>query len=166
MNITPEQKKKIVQLFLQAFFTLALGLAAIFGYNSLTPAPQPIESLGLQPIRHNNPETFSQGVTFNGAVVATVIRINSTPVVPFATPQSTATAQPTATQVPFIIRGGTQASYTSGSTITHTFSSAPTWCLVFPNQSITATLTIGAATFSTDMATTASPIYWECGKAP
>ncbi len=62
------------------------------------------------------------------------------------------------------VRGGTSATYTSGAAITHGFASAPNWCLMGPARDVTSTLTIGATTFSSDMASVATPIYWVCGK--
>lgn len=62
------------------------------------------------------------------------------------------------------IKYGTASSYTSGAAITHSFATTPTACLLFPVRDVTSTLTLGATTFSSDMATAAEPIYWFCGK--
>ena len=177
MNLTEKQWEWI------RWFAV-VALIAVFGFLGIqapiavpvTPQADDFNVLGLQPIKHTNPETFSQSVTFSGAVAATVIKVNSTPVF-WATPiptyaysaptaVNTATPIPTATALPFVIRGGTEATYTSNAAITHGFAAAPTWCSIFPNQSITATLSITTTTFSSDMASTSSPIYWQCGKAP
>jgi len=62
------------------------------------------------------------------------------------------------------IKYGTAASYTQGASITHGFATTPTMCMIWPNQNITSTLTMVASTFSSNMQTTGSPIYWLCGK--
>lgn len=62
------------------------------------------------------------------------------------------------------IKYGTAASYTQSASITHGFSVTPTVCFINPVQNITTTYTITATGFSSDMDTTANPIYWMCGK--
>lgn len=62
------------------------------------------------------------------------------------------------------IKYGTAASYDQGAAITHGFATTPTVCFIGPVRDVTSTLTIGATTFSSDMATVAEPIYWFCGK--
>lgn len=59
---------------------------------------------------------------------------------------------------------GTQATYTSGATIAHTLGVTPTMCLIWPSRETTATLTLGPTTFSSDMSSTANPIYWMCAQ--
>ncbi len=62
------------------------------------------------------------------------------------------------------IKYGTAATYTSGAAITHGFTVTPTMCMLQPTRDVTSTLTIGETTFSSDMASVATPIYWMCGK--
>lgn len=62
------------------------------------------------------------------------------------------------------IKYGTAATYTSGTSITHGFTTTPTICIISPMQNITATYTITATGFSTNMQTTGNPVYWMCGK--
>jgi hypothetical protein len=160
--MTDEQKKQLIQAVLTAVITLLLAVVSIFGYNVVVNANQPqaqdFGALGLgpaQPAQRFKSLTVDNGLTVGGATIQT----------PGAT-RVAATPQPTATTFPFVIRGGTASTYTSGAAITHGFAAAPTWCIVFPNQSVTSTLTLGTTTFSSDMASTSSPIYWQCGKAP
>lgn len=86
-------------------------------------------------------------------ITATAVVVNQTPVF-------------WATALPFIVRSGTQANYTSGSSITHGFTTTPTLCIINPVQNITATYTITTTGFSSDMQTTSAAIYWMCSKAP
>lgn len=58
---------------------------------------------------------------------------------------------------------GTAASYTNGAAIVHGFSVTPTMCMIWPAP-ITATVTITATGFSSDIATTANPVMWLCGQ--
>lgn len=62
------------------------------------------------------------------------------------------------------VKYGTAATYTSGTSITHGFAVTPTVCIISPMQAITSTYTLTATGFSTNMPSTASPIYWMCGK--
>lgn len=82
---------------------------------------------------------------FNGAVVASSLKVG-------AETQSGA------------VRFGTAASYASGTSIAHGFTTTPTVCAIIPTQNISATFTITSTGFSSNMQTTASPVYWFCGK--
>lgn len=62
------------------------------------------------------------------------------------------------------VRGGTSATYTSGTAITHGFGTTPTLCIVQPARDVTSTVTITTTSFSSNMATVATPIYWMCFK--
>lgn len=73
-----------------AFVAFLLALAAVF--NLVPQAQDSIGVQGLQPQKFNVPVVFNQGATFNGAVSATVISRNGTPVF-------WATAIPTPTSV-------------------------------------------------------------------
>jgi hypothetical protein len=146
--MTDEQKKQLIQAVLTAVITLLLAVVSIFGYNVVVNSNQPqVSTLGLGPAQ---PATRFKAITVDNP----------------ATINGVSVPQPTATALPFVVRGGTAATYTSGASITHGFSAAPLWCTIFPSQSITATLTITTTTFSSNMASTSSPIYWQCGKAP
>ncbi|MFH0938252.1 MAG: hypothetical protein V1899_03090 [Planctomycetota bacterium] len=72
--------KEFGRAALSAFVVLVVAIVAVIN-GALAPAPQGgIGALGLQPVRHDSPETFNQAVTFKGAVVATAVSINGTPV--------------------------------------------------------------------------------------
>jgi len=62
------------------------------------------------------------------------------------------------------VKYGTAATYANQAAITHGFATTPTVCILQPVRDVTSTLTIGATTFSSDMASIATPIYWMCGK--
>ncbi len=90
--------KEFGRAALSAFVVLVVALVAVIN-GALAPAPQGgIGALGLQPVRHDSPETFNQAVTFKGAVAATAVSINGTPFA-YGLAMNTATPQPTATLV-------------------------------------------------------------------
>lgn len=60
------------------------------------------------------------------------------------------------------IKYGTSATYTSGTNISHGFTTTPTMCIFSPLP-VTATLTITSTGFSANW-TNANPVYWMCGK--
>lgn len=74
-----------------AFVAFVIALATIF--NIMPQAQEGVIGVqGLQPQRFGNPVTFDQSATFKGAVAATVVNINSTPVywataIPTPTPE-------------------------------------------------------------------------------
>jgi len=63
-----------------------------------------------------------------------------------------------------VAKWGSSATYTSGSSISHGFTTTPTVCLMEPARDVTSTLTITATGFSSNRATQATPIYWICGQ--
>jgi hypothetical protein len=167
LNLTDEQKKQLVQAFLTAFVTLVLAVAGILGYNVALSMVQPqaqtigVESIGVQPAQTFRALTVINSITNNGT-------LTQTGAATFGTTTET-TANITTLNVggqaqSGAVRYGTAATYTSGSSIAHGFTVTPTVCMISPMQAITSTYTITTTGFSTNMPTTASPIYWMCGK--
>src|SRR4030067_2918665 len=144
-----EALKKFARDVAVAFVGLVLALAAVFGIvfpsQSTEELVAGVTNQKITAKRAADTMTFASGaqlkanagsrVVFAGDVQPTVIRVNSTHVF-WATPQ------PSATALPFIIRGGTAATYTSGAAITHGFAAAATWCSIFPQRDVTETITI------------------------
>jgi hypothetical protein len=62
------------------------------------------------------------------------------------------------------IRFGSAAVYTTSTSIAHSFTTTPTWCLLWPTRDITSTYTITATGFSSNRSTQSETVYWACGK--